>query len=166
MSRPVSNAFKNAVYAAQTKEAFILLATISHPSFTDDIRVASDSYELLPNAGVRGVVSRGQEYLYLPFTILLPQQDETGVSRASISMDNISREMVRAVRNANSALTITVEVVLSSDVDTPEVSIQDFKLEKVSYDAFTISGDISVEYFDLEPYPWARFVPSLFPGMF
>ena len=166
MSRPVSNAFKAAIYAQQTSEVFIVLATISHPSFEDDIRAASDPFELLPDAGVRGVVSRGLEYVYMPFVINLPAQDDTGIARASLSIDNIDRRIVAAVRSASSALNVSFEIVLASDVDTPELSVQDFRLERVTYDAFTVSGDISMEYFDLEPFPARRFTPSDFPGLF
>lgn len=164
--RPLSNAAKQALYAQQTSEVFIVLLTISHPSFLDDIRISSDPYELLPSAGVRGVVSNGLEFPFLPFSISLPQQDDTGTSRASISIDNVDRRMVAAVRSANSALRIKIEVVLASDVNNVEISMDDYRLERVTYDAFTISGDISVEYFDLEPYPSKRFTPSDFPGIF
>jgi len=164
--RQISNAAKAAIFAQQTDEAFITLVTINHPTFTAPVRVASDPYELLPVAGVRGVVSRGEEYLFLPFTIELPTQDDSGVAKARISVDNISREIVAAVRRATSALTITIEIVLASDPDTPEVSIEDFRLDRVTYDALTVSGDISVEYFDLEPFPARRFTPSDFPGLF
>lgn len=166
MPRPLSNAAKQAIYAQQTDVAFIVLLTIDHTTFAAPIRVASDPFELLPNAGVRGVLSRSNEYIYLPFIINMPVQDDTGISKASISIDNISREMVARVRQATSALSITIEIVLSSDVDTPEISASDFKLERVSYDALTVSGDISVEYFDLEPFPSKRFTPSDYPGIF
>ena len=164
--RALSNNAKQAIYAQETSEVFILLVTINHSSFTTPIRLASDSFELLPSAGVRGVVSRGDEYIYLPFTINLPIQDDTGIARASISVDNISREIVAAVRSASSSLSITIEIVLASDVDTPEVTVADFALERVTYDAFTVSGEITVEYFDLEPFPSRRFTPSDFPGIF
>lgn len=166
MSRPLSNSAKAAMYAQSTSEVFIMLVTIDHPSFTTPVRVASDPYELLPEAGVRGVISRGMEFLYLPFSVELPSQDDTGVAKARISVDNISREIVAAVRRANSALSITIEIVLASDPDTLEVAIEDFRLDRVTYDAFTVSGDISIEYFDLEPFPSRRFTPSDFPGIF
>lgn len=166
MPRNVSNAFKQAVFAQQTSEAFILLATISHPSFTDDIRVASDPYEDLPIAGVKGVISDGLEYVYLPFTITLPAQNDTGIARASISIDNVNREIVNAVRRATSALEVSMQVVRASDVNTPEVLVSDFRLERITYDALTVSGEITVEYYDLEPFPSKRFTPSDFPGMF
>ena len=95
--RNLSNAAKSAVYNQETDEVFIVLLTIDHTSFTAPIRVASDPYEVLPIAGLRGVESRGEEYLYLPFTVELPHQDDSGVARARISVDNVSREIVAAI---------------------------------------------------------------------
>lgn len=166
MPRNLSPAAKAAIFAQTTHEAFIMLVTISHPSFTDDIRVASDPYELLPLAGVRGVISRGDEFMYLPFSLNMPTQDDTGVARAQISIDNISREIVSAVRQADSAISITMEVVLASDPDSVEGALNDFRLQSVNYDAFTVTGDISVDYFDLEAFPARKFSPADFPGLF
>lgn len=166
MSRNLSNAAKMAALAQETSEVFVVLLTIDHPNFTQPIRCSSDNAVILPNAGVRGTLSRGEEYPYMPFTIELPQQDDTGVARARISVDNIDRQMVLAVRTADSAISIQIEIVLASTPDTVEISIPDFKMEYISYDALTISGDLSVEYYDLEPYSKLRFTPSNFPGMF
>lgn len=166
MSRQLSNAAKQAMYAAQTKEVFIILMTIDHPVFDKPIRLTSDPFEVLPEAGVRGVVSRGEEYVYLPLTINLPTEDDTGVSKANISIDNIDRRIVEAVRRANSALAVSIEIVLASDVDNVEISVPDFRLERVQYDVFTVSGEISMEYFELEPFPARKFTPSDFPALF
>jgi hypothetical protein len=164
--RNLSTTAKNAIYAQATDEVFIVLLTINHEDFTDPIRVASDQFELLPLSGVRGVVSRGNEFIYLPFQIELPAQDDTGSARARISIDNVSREIVNSVRSADSALSIDIEIVLASDTDTVEMTVADFRLDRVTYDAMTVSGDLSVEYFDLEPFPAKRFTPSDFPGLF
>jgi hypothetical protein len=81
MPRNVSDNLKQAVFSQETSEVFITLVTITHPDFAEDIRVCSDPFELLPIAGVKGVVSRGDEYIYLPFNISLPAQDDTGIAR-------------------------------------------------------------------------------------
>lgn len=166
MSRQLSTNAKQAIFAQQTSEIFAILLTITHPDLTNPIRLSSDSHELLPTAGVRGIISRGQEYIYLPFSVSLPSQDETGVARAQISIDNIDRTIVQAVRQANSSLAIKIEVILVSDPDNVEISIDNFKLQKVTYDAFTVGGELSLEYYDLEPFPYKRFTPSGFPGIF
>lgn len=166
MSRALSAAARGAMFAQQTKEVFIVLLTLTHPTFDQDIRVCSDPFELLPDAGVRGIISRGEEYLYVPFDLVLPQQDSTNSAKARISVDNVGRALMEPVRTADSALRLKMEVVLASSPDTPEISIDDFRLGTVSYDSFTVSGDLSVEYYDLEPFPYKRFTPADFPGMY
>lgn len=166
MTRNISNNARSATFSAQTSEAFIVLLTISHPSFVQPIRVSSDPTQILPIANVMGTISNGVEYVFLPFEIQLPQQDDGSTARATINIDNIDRSMVMAVRNADSALSVNVAIVLSSSPDTVEMSVEDFKIEHVRYDALSITGNLSVEYFDLEPYPSLRFTPSNFPGMF
>ena len=167
MSRNVSNALRAATNAQQTDTAFITLLTITNANLVTPIRVCDDPNQLLPVAGVRGVISRGDEYIYLPFTFSLPAEDDTGIGRASLTIDNISREIVQAVRQAiGSKISLKIEIVLSSDLNTPEVVMSDFILEGIKYDAFTVTGDVTVEYYDLEPFPARRFTPSDFPGIF
>lgn len=155
-----------AVNAAQTDVVFIVLLTISGGGLVTPIRLASDTYEFLPTAGVRGVVSRGDEYIYLPFEVILPMQDDTGITRAKLSIDNIDRQIVSAVRSATSALVFKIEIVLSTDVNVVEMSLPDLKLTNVNYDAFKVQGDLEMDYLDLEPFPSQRFTPSFFQGIF
>lgn len=164
--RTLSAAARQAIYAQETGQAFIWLLTIVHPNMTDPIRLSSDPTQTLPVANTYGTVSRGQEYVFLPFTLTLPNEDDTGVCRAQISIDNVDRRMVQAVRTADRALEITLEMVLSSTPDTVEIEYSDFRLEQVSYNALTISGDLTLEYYELEPFPKLRFTPNSFPGMF
>lgn len=157
---------RQAIYAQETKEAFIVLLTISHESWPDDVRVSSDPTQLLPEAAVRGTISNGDEYVFAPFAVNLPAQDDSGVARANITVENVSRMLMQKIRQATSAVSITIQVVTSSHPDNIQVTVTDFKLERVTYDAFTITGEISVEYFDLEPFPAQRFVPSKYPAVF
>jgi hypothetical protein len=167
LSRNVSNALKAASFAQQTDAAFITLLTITNANLVTPIRVCDDPNQVLPLAGVRGVVSRGEEFIFLPFLISLPAEDDTGIGKATLTIDNVSREIVLAVRNAaSSKIYVKIEVVLSSDLNAPEVSMDNFILERTRYDAFTVTGDLSVEYYDLEPFPARRFTPSDFPGVF
>ena len=165
MTRQTSEALRAAVHAQQTDVAFIMLLTISSANLSDDIRVCNDAFELLPEAGVRGVVSREQEYIFLPFECLLPAEDDTGIAKAQLSIDNVSREIITSARSAGSAAKVTIEVVLSSDVDTPEVTIPNLRLDDIAYTVHAITANISVEYRDKEPFPYGRMDPSRYPGL-
>ena len=166
MSRNLSDNARRAAFAQQTDVAFIILITITHPDLSDTIRLCNDPLMDLPSAGVKGVVSRGEEFVYLPFNFVLPKSDETGIAKAKLSIDNIDLSMVVAVRTATSSLRVLVEVILSNDPNNVEIALPDFQLDSATYDAFTISGDLSMEYYDLEPFPKDRFTPSQFPGLF
>lgn len=164
-TRNLSEAARRSINAQQSDETWIMLLTLDHPNFTEPARFASDGLIMLPDAGVRGVVSRTNEFVYLPFNVTLPTQDTT-TARAQISIDNVDRRIVNYVRQADSALRITMEVILASNPDNVEVEAPDFRLERALYNSLTVSGEISVEYFDLEPFPSGNFTPSQFQGMF
>lgn len=166
MSRTLSPEAKEALFAERTSEVFITLVTLNHPSFTQPARFSSDPTQVLPDAGERGTLSQGEEYLFLPFEFDLPAQDDTGIANARIVIDNIDRRIVAAARTANSAVDVTISVVLASNPDVHEITISGFKIDKVNYNAVELSGVISVEYFDLEPFPAKRFTPSDYPGIF
>jgi hypothetical protein len=118
------------------------------------------------STGVPGVKSQGEEFVALPFEISLPNEDEDTLPRARLTIDNVSREIIKAVRSINSPAQITIQVVLASDPDTVEAEITKFQLTNVTADALTVQGDLTTEQFDQEPYPAGRFTGAGFPGMF
>jgi len=166
-TRNVSSAFKIAAAAENTHEVFVTLLTMSNASFTDDIRVCDDpTVQVLPIAGVPGVVSEGLEYIYCPFTCTLPAQNDSGVAQAQITVDNVGEELMGPVRTATTAINVTMRIVLASQPDVVDFLADNFRLESVDYDALTVSGNLSMEYYELEPYPAGRFTPSTAPGIF
>lgn len=164
--RSLTLAARTAINAQTTDECFIQLVTITSDALTIPILVADDPFEVLPVAGVRGVVSRGDEFIYLPFTISMPNDDDTGIGRANISIENVSREIIRSILTTSGQIDIKVEVVLASDVDVVEYTLDNFILESVSYDALSINGQMTIQYYDKEPFPSKRFTPSDFGGLF
>jgi hypothetical protein len=57
-------------------------------------------------------------------------------------------------------------VVRASEPDLVEASFPFFRLLDVRYDALVVEGELGVEDLTAEPFPAARFVRSLFPGLF
>ncbi|MCK4945412.1 MAG: DUF1833 family protein [Alphaproteobacteria bacterium] len=157
MSRTVSSLTRQALYAAETGEAFLILLTLDHVSLSTPIRVTSDSVE---------TTSRGNVFAAFPFELVLPDDQDNVSPRARLVIDNIDRQIVQAVRTLSSAPTVFIEIVRAESADSVEAQFVDFKLTNVSYDSHRVEGVLTIEDFTAEPFPAATFSPSLFPGLF
>ncbi len=164
--RSISEAFKRMMNSESTTELPIILLTITNDNFTDDIRISSDPTQLLPTANQRGTISNGLEFIFCPFDIVLPSQNDTGAPRATVSVDNVDRRITENIRNARSKIFIKIEIVTSINPDIIEIPIENFELIEISYDALVVSGELSVEYYGNEPFPWARITLTTAPGAF
>ena len=165
MTQTVSQNFKQAAFAQETDVAIITLLTLTAGETV--IKVCDTPVEKFSDLGenVYGVTSNGERYLFLPFRIQLPQDDKTGAVTAVLEIDNVTREIVQYAR-ATKAINVSVQVVVSNNLDQVELEFNDFKLINVKYNGFTVSGNLSVDYLGLEPLPCGRFTPSGFPGLF
>lgn len=166
MTTQVSDTYKQEFYSQETSTVFIVLLTFSSAELSDDILICSDPYETLPIANVDGVVSNGNEFLYAPFDIRLPRDDKTGQISAKLVIDNIDQTIIGHLRTITEPVDLTIQIVLSSDRDYIERSYSGFKLDAIQYDAFNIEGELTIDYWDTEPFPSGRFTPSGFPGLF
>ena len=157
MSRNVSAELKQAVYAQETTESFIVLVTLSHPDLETPIRVNSSGQE---------VISNGDLFVAFPFEVILPDDVDDRPPRARLSIDNVSREIVLAIRTISSAPFVTIQIVMASSPSTIEAEFPDFRLANITYDQLTVEGDLTLEEFIGEPYPARVFSPADFPGLF
>ena len=164
----ISNNLRQAAYAQETDVAVIVLLTLSTPDLPDDIRVCNVPVEKFNDLGdnVYGVTSNNQRYLFLPFDIELPQDDKTGAVIAKLKIDNVNRRIVQYARQSKKPINVNIQVVLSNNLDYVELESDDFKLSNVNYDGFSVSGNLSIDYLGLEPFPCGRFTPSGFKGLF
>lgn len=164
----ISDNLRQAAYAQETDVAVIVLLTLSTPELPDTIRVCNVPVEKFTDLGenVYGVTSNEQRYIFLPFDITLPQDDKTGAVSAKLTIDNVNRQIVQYARQTRKALNVGIQVILSNNLDYVELEYNDFKLTNVSYNGFSVEGDLSVDYLGLEPFPAGRFTPSGFPGLF
>lgn len=162
-----SSTFKQAMYAQETDEVVICLLTITSEALTDPVRVCyAPLTDALPVLNVPGLVSNGEEFVFVPFDIILPRDDKTGTVSAKLQMDNVEREVIDIVRGIRKPAKVKIQAILASDPDFIEMEYTDFLLSNVSYDADYVEGDLTLEYWALEPFPSGRFTPSGFPGLF
>jgi hypothetical protein len=160
MSRNTSTTFREAIFAQETGEAFVVLITIDHADLSEPIRVCSDSKNTpLTRNG-------GETYIAYPFEFSLPDDTDESVSAGSITIDNVSGDIAKAIRTLITPPTVKIEIVLASTPDTIEASFENFELIDVQYDANTIKGNISIQNFMAEPYPGGIMGPANFRGLF
>jgi len=157
MSRLLSSPAQQAVFAPETGDAFIVLLTLSHPSLAAPICVTSD--EVI-------TVSNGVNFVPFPFDLALPNDLDSKSYRAKLVIDNIDRSIVQAVRSLTTAPSVLIQIVRAETPDVIEAQFVDFMLTNVTYDAYRVQGDLTVEDFTAEPFPAAIFSPGLFPGLF
>lgn len=164
----ISDNFRQSAFAQETDVAIIVLLTFTTPELSEPIRICSSPVERFEDLGenIYGCTSNNNRFLFVPFNIETPQDDKTGAVTAKLTIDNVNRQIVQYARETKKALNVTIQIVLSSDLDYVELEYKDFKLTNVSYDGFTVSGNLSVDYLGLEPFPCGRFTPSQFPGLF
>lgn len=157
MSRNTTLATRTAINASGTGEVFLILLTLSHPTLEEPLRVTSDAV---------ATISREQVFSPFPFELTLPDDAEGSPPAARLSIDNIDRRVVLAIRSLQSAAYILIEIVRASAPDVIEAKFEDFRLTDVSYDSQVVAGNLSLEDFISEPFPAAIFSPGLFPGLF
>lgn len=163
-----SSTFNQELYAQESDDVFIVLVTFYSDELLEPIRVCSDMYEKLTLLGqdIYGCISNGETFIFTPFDVSLPRDDSSGTVSAKLTIDNVDREIVEKVRTITKPVSVKIQCVLASDVDAVELEFDAFKLSNVKYDSTTVSGDLTLDYWGLEPFPSGRFTPSDFPGLF
>lgn len=155
--RTLSSTALQSMFSEETDEIYVVLITIDHEELPAPIRVCSDSIDTM---------SRGNNYISYPFEFSLPTDLEEGPPSASITVDNVHRDLTNSLRMITSPATFTIEIVRASDPDTLESSFLPLKMRSVKVDALTISGELTTDDDTAEPFPYRSFTPSSFPGLF
>jgi hypothetical protein len=169
MSRTLSSEALKAFYASETGDYPIILLEISHETLTEKIYISSDATQRISasiDEVIYGTVSNGIDYVFMPFNINLPNDIDDAAPTTQISIDNVSRHLVTIIRTIQTAPYITMKVVMFSHPDTVEVTFPNFRLDSITYDSMVISGDLSIDLMDKEPFPSGTFTPAYFPGLF
>jgi hypothetical protein len=163
-----SAAFKQAAYAQQTDEVFVTLVTLDSDELEEPIRICDDPHTRLEELGddIYGIVSNGETYVFMPFEIWLPRDDKTGTVSAKMSIQNTDRRIVETARRVTRPVNVQMQCILASAPNTVEIEFNNFQLSNVKYDVMTVDGDLTLNYWGLEPFPSWCFTPSNFPGLF
>mgnify|MGYP003405271219 CR=1 FL=1 len=140
---------------------FLACLTISHDDLEEPIRVIDNTVNVTRTIGAEDFV-----FIAFPFEITLPDDQADSVPKAQLTIDNVSREVAQLIRSITTPPTVTIEVVRISDVNEVEVTLPDFQLRNVEWDALTVTGDLIIDDIAQEQFPQRKFTPSEYPGLF
>jgi hypothetical protein len=154
---PVSQAVRDAVFAPETAEAFIILLTIEHESLSEPIRVCNNT---------ESIWSNGVEYIPLPFEISLPDETDDEVPSTKLVIDNLSQEITKAIRSISTKPAITLELIGTGQPDIPIWGPSTFDLMDAEYDINAVTGTLGFNPYLSAPWPAWTFNPQDFPAVF
>lgn len=170
MSRTgLSAAALRSMFAQDADTTLITLLTITGTGIATPIRLCDNYTQRISETDeeiLYGVVSRSNNYYFLPFEITLPSEQVDSAPRATIKIYDVTRYLIPSIRTLTSAPSVLLELVLSSSPSTVEVSFPGFLLGAINYNADSITAELAVETLTIEPFPAHTFTPSYFPGLF
>lgn len=160
-----------AIFSPEADSDLLFLLTIYDPSNPSTVvarlsdgftkRISETDTEV-----VYGVTSRSQDFVFLPMEISLPTEEEAQAPRCSIVLRDVTRYVIPIVRTIVGPPTVKMELVLSKTPDTVEASFAGFYISNFSYNADSVTADLSMIDYEREPFPMHAFTPAYFPGMF
>lgn len=167
-----------AMFSSETDQQLIMLLTIYDPNGSTDPAAATTPIRLSDNfigrlssttdaEVVYGVTSRSNEYVFIPMTLNLPAEQETGLGDCSLTFNFVTPEAVTLIRtHLFSRTKVLIELVLSGSPDHIEASFSEFYITSATYSADSINLSLSMVSYNKEPFPCFNFTPSYFPGLF
>ncbi len=161
-----------AIFSPESDDDLITLLTIYNPVNESQVlaRLADGYTQRLEEPDnsdiVYGVRSNSLDYIFLPMNITLPSEDEAQAPRCSITLYDVTRYLTPTIRNLTAPPRIKLELVMSKTPNVVEVSFSDFYITNFTYNAESITADLSMIDYEREPFPMHSFTPRYFPGMF
>lgn len=157
MSRSVSSAAVLGCFSQETDQVYLALLRLDHADLVSPIYVVNNTED---------ITSNGDLYTAFPFRIEFPTDSGDELVHVVLSIDNVDRSIVEAIRTCTSRPSVELEIVLAASPNTIEAGPFIFSLIGAEYNQFVVSGELSYEDILNEPYPGDRFTPAEFFGLF
>lgn len=164
--RTVSLDLRKAMFDDETGEVVVLLLGFDHPDLDEPVRISSDNADLLDfEEQLRGTVSRGAVYHFVPMEIALPEDGEDAQPTLRLTVYDVGQELEPLLQKSVTPAFVTAEIVLASAPDEPEVQFAVFELTQAAIEAGNAVLDLTVDTLASEPYPADTFTPGRFGGL-
>jgi len=157
MSLTLSSELLAQLFAQESDDPFLLLVTLSHPDFVDDIRLVNNTVN---------IVSRGDTFLAFPFRTRFPVDDGQTKREFSIEFDNVSLDLIEGIRTVTDPIDVKIEMILASLPDEVQMSQEELKIRQVVYDQNRVTATIALDDFLNTEMTSEKYTPTNFPGIF
>lgn len=157
MSYSVSSPAMQSLMAARTAKVWLHLLTIMDSELNVIKRMVDNT---------TNITSRGNVFERFAFKPQIPAESEGSMPKVEIMIDNVGQELTATIETLVAPPVIYLEVILADTPDVIERGPFKFKLRSVSYNRLTIRSELTYEELTAEPYPYKRFTPTAFPGLF
>ena len=160
-----------AVFSSETDSDLIFLLTIYDPLQTNTAiaRIADSFTQRITETDddvLYGVVSNGENYVFLPMDISLPSEEEAQAPKCSLVIRDVTRYIVPLMRELAGPPKVKMELVLSKTPNRVEASFSGFYINNITYNSDQVTADLCMIDYEREPFPMHSFSPAYFPGLF
>jgi len=157
MPRNYSANFYHAVNSISAAILPILLLEIHHKDLIEPIRIVNNS---------QNIIHQGHLFIALAFRATLPDDKQEGLPRASLTIDNIGKELVGWLELANGGQGSICRMmqIMPSDPDTIEFEVT-LSLSNVSITPLEVRAELSYEDLLNKPGIAIEYRPSNTPGL-
>jgi len=149
--------FTRASNAVETKEVFLTLLEFTHPDMPNAIYFVDNT---------TAIVSNGTTYDPYPFEITLPEDTEGVLPQVKLKIDNVDRVLTDAIRGFSNPPVVTLKIILASNPDTVEMKLENLKLRNVTFDMYSIKGNLVMDSPLARKFPASTFNPKQYPALF
>jgi hypothetical protein len=165
----LSPAALRAMFSQDADDTLAVLVTISGTGLPAPLRITDNYTQRLITTDdevIYGMISRSNNYIFIPFDINLPTEETESAPRCQITINDVTRYIIPSIREASVTLDVLIELVLTSTPDVVEVAFDGFLMSGISYNANSVTADLIVDSLSAEPFPQHTFTPSYFAGLF
>lgn len=158
MPKQFTEDFQRTINSVEASESPLILVEINHQDLASPIRVLNDSENLTSN---------GKLFQKFAFRFSGIQDPEVGLSEATLSLDNVGKELVQWLEIANLRLPTTVrfQTIRRSDPDQIQVDTTLF-LDDIRVTPQEVTGRLSYGLKIDDPMMIPRYTRGNSPGLF
>jgi hypothetical protein len=125
-------------------------------------------FEVVQLPVVNGGVASMANFVVIDFFMQRPGQDDSGITRAKIRIDNVSRilnQVMSEVIASDKPFDITYRAYWSEDVNNPEV-FTGLHMNQVAINASSAEGEVFYDEVEMKAFPRETYDLARFPSLF